>query len=258
MTGWQIALFLLCAALATCAQTLTGFAFALVLLGLAGMFHLAPLPDLANVATVLALANAAMALRGSARTLDFAAFRDIAIGSALGVATGLLLLDWLSANTVIALRLLLGLTVIACAVVVLLEAAALRTRSGAHVFRGYGLLSGVLGGLFAAGGPPLVYHLYRQPLPLRTIRDTLMATLAASSLFRLLVVVPTGQFSANAGRLCLLAAPVVFGLSWWLERHPPGWARPRILKLVCALLLFTGAGLALPAAQQLLGAAATR
>lgn len=58
MTLWQTALFLLCVALASCAQSLSGFAFALILLGLAGLFELAPLADLANVATVLALVNA--------------------------------------------------------------------------------------------------------------------------------------------------------------------------------------------------------
>jgi hypothetical protein len=61
------------------------------------------------------------------------------------------------------------------------------------------------------------------------------------------VAIPAGQFSANALKLSLLAAPLVFGLSWWLERHPPGWSRPAVLRLVCALLLLTGVGLVVPA-----------
>lgn len=128
MTAWQTALFLLCVALATCAQNLSGFAFALILLGLAGLLELAPL---ANVATVLALANALVALR---------------------------------------------------------------ERSSATSFRTWGVVSGLLTGLFSTGGPPLVYHLYRQPMPLRTVRDTLAATLAASSLMRLTMVLGTGLF----------------------------------------------------------------
>jgi hypothetical protein len=128
MTAWQTALFLLCVALATCAQNLTGFAFALILLGLAGLFELAPLAEPANVATVLALANGLVALRRSGRTLDVPAFRDIALGSATGILAGVLLVGWLSANVTLALRVLLGLTVIACATVVLLQAAAVRPR----------------------------------------------------------------------------------------------------------------------------------
>lgn len=247
MTLLQAALFLLCVALATCAQSLSGFAFALVLLGLAGLLELAPLADLANVATVLALANALVALRGAHRQLDVPAFRDITLGGIAGILLGVVLLGWLSVNVTLALRLLLGLTVIACAVVVLMETAALRERSSAGSFRLWGAVSGLLTGLFATGGPPLVYHFYRQPLALKTVRDTLVATLAASSLLRLAMVIPAGQFSVNALKLSLLAAPLVFGLSWWLERHPPGWSRAAVLRLVCALLLLTGIGLAVPA-----------
>jgi uncharacterized protein len=247
MTLLQAALFLLCVALATCAQSLSGFAFALVLLGLAGLLELAPLADLANVATVLALANALVALRGAHRQLDVRAFRDITLGGIAGILLGVVLLGWLSVNVTLALRLLLGLTVIACAVVVLMETAALRERSSAGSFRLWGAVSGLLTGLFATGGPPLVYHFYRQPLALKTVRDTLVATLAASSLLRLAMVIPAGQFSVNALKLSLLAAPLVFGLSWWLERHPPGWSRTAVLRLVCALLLLTGIGLAVPA-----------
>ena len=251
MTAVQIALFLLCVALATGAQNLTGFAFTLILLGLAGLMELAPLADLANVATVLALANALVALRGSGRMLDLPALRQITLGSAIGIAVGVLLLAWLGSNVVVVLRLLLGLTVIVCAIIVLRGNTALRERSSAASFRFWGLVSGLLSGLFSAGGPPLVYQLYRQPMDLKTVRDTLVATLAVASLMRLALVVPSGQFSANALKLCLLAAPLVFALSWWLERHPPGWSRSAVLKLVCALLLLTGAGLTVPALLQI-------
>ncbi len=240
-------LFLLCVAVATCAQNLSGFAFALILLGLAGLFELAPVADLANVATVLALANALVALRRSGSTLDVAAFRDTTLGSVAGILAGIVLLGWLGSNVTLVLRMLLGLTVVLCAVIVLRQAAALRERSSASSFRLWGALSGLLTGLFATGGPPLVYQLYRQPMGLKTIRDTLVASLAASSSVRLIVVLVTGQFSHNALKLCLLAAPLVFSLTWWLERHPPGWSRPAVLKLVCVLLLLTGAGLIVPA-----------
>lgn len=49
MSGAQVALFIAFVVVATLAQGLTGFAFVLVLLGLAGLFQLAPVTDLANV-----------------------------------------------------------------------------------------------------------------------------------------------------------------------------------------------------------------
>lgn len=251
MTIWQTALFLLCVALASCAQSLSGFAFALILLGLAGLLELAPLADLANVATVLSLANAQVALRRSGKTLDVPAFRDMSMGGLIGILAGVLLLDWLGSSVILGLRLLLGLTVVVCAIIVLLDTAALRERSSAATFRLWGALSGLLTGLFSAGGPPLVYHLYRQPMEQRTVRDTLVATLAAGSLARLLIVLLSGQFSLNALKLCLLAVPLVFALSWWLERHPSGWSRAAMLKLICFLLLLTGGGLIVPALLQI-------
>ncbi|HMA07926.1 MAG TPA: TSUP family transporter [Ramlibacter sp.] len=254
MTGWQIAGFLLCVAIATGAQRLTGFALALVLLGLTSLFDLAPLPDVANVATVLALANAAIVLRDSRKSMDWAMLRTTSVGSVFGVAGGLALLGWLNANVVVVLRLLLGLIIVACAIVVLMRTEPLPRRSSNASFQFFGLLSGLLGGLFSASGPPLVYQFYRQPIDLDTLRDTLIAALATSSLLRLLVVLPSGQFSVRAGILSAVALPLTTGITWWVHRHPPGWSRPAVLKLVCALLLATGAALIVPALRVLAAA----
>ena len=114
------------------------------------------------------------------------------------------------------------------------------------------LLSGLLGGLFSVSGPPLVYHFYRQPMRVDAVRDTLVAALAASSVLRLAMVVPSGQFSALSLMLCLSALPLAVAISWWLQRHPPAWSRPAVLKLVCALLLVTGGGLVVSALKAML------
>jgi len=252
MSGWQLAAFLLCVAIATFAQRITGFALALILLGLTSLFELAALPDVANVATVLSLASAAIALRGTRESLDWTIWRATLTGSVFGYGIGVALMAWLSANVVVVLRLLLGMVVIGCAVVVLVRTHPLARRSSRWSFRGFGLVSGVLGGLFSASGPPLVYQFYRQPLDLDTVRDTLVATLAAGSLIRLAMVVPAGQFSARSLLLCALSVPVVMGITWWLRRHPPAWRRETVLKIVCALLVVTGVGLVVPAVGALL------
>jgi len=253
MSGWQIAGFLACVAIATGAQRLTGFALALVLLGLTSLFDIAPLPDVANVATVMALANAAIVLRGARHSMDWGVLRATVPGSVLGVGAGVVLLSWLNANVVVVLRLLLGLIIVACAVIVLLRTEPLSRRSSNASFQFYGLLSGLMGGLFAASGPPLVYQFYRQPLDLDTLRDTLIAALATSSLLRLLVVLPSGQFSGRALLLSAMALPLTTGITWWVHKHPPVWSRQSILRLVCALLLVTGTGLVFPALRSLAG-----
>ena len=177
--------------------------------------------------------------------------RATAWGTVPGVALGVVLLGWLDAGLVVALRLLLGLVIIACALVVLMRTKLLPQRSFNVSFGGFGLLSGLLGGLFSASGPPLVYQYYRQPMALPALRDTLTGALAVSSLLRLVMVVPTGQFSARSMMLCAFALPLTMAITWWFQRHPPGWSRPAVLKLVCGLLLVTGAGLVVPATQSL-------
>ncbi|GAB3653737.1 TSUP family transporter [Ramlibacter alkalitolerans] len=252
MSALQFAGFLVCVALASSLQNITGFALALILLGLTGLFELAPLPDVANVATVLSLANAAIQLRGTHKSLRWSAWRHTVSGSVFGVAAGVALLAWLSANVVMVLRLLLGVVVIACAIVVLVRTLPRATQSSGISFGGYGFLSGLLGGLFSASGPPLVYHFYRQPWDLDSLRDTLVASLAFGSLLRLALVIPTGQFSPRALWLSAVTVPLVMTITWWMRRHPPAWRRETVLKVVCGLLLVTGAGLIGPAVAALL------
>lgn len=247
MSAWQVAAFLACVVAATCAQCLTGFALVLVLLGLTSVFALGPLPDAVNVATVLGLANAVVALRGRHRSLDWSVLRPTAIGTLFGVAAGVALLAWLSTNVVVVLRLLLGLVVIACAVIVLRRAEPVAQRSSSASFRATGFISGLLGGLFSTGGPPLVYQFYRQPMTVDAVRDLLVALLAFGSVLRLAMVVPTGQFSLQALWLSVLAVPVVMAVTWWMRVHPPAWRRESVLKLVCLLLVLTGLALIVPA-----------
>lgn len=251
MTAWQLGAFLLCVVVATCAQSITGFAMALILLGLCGLLDVAPLAEVANVATVLSLVSAAVALRASHRAIDWPMLRITGTGSLVGVAFGVFLLSWLQSNVVVVLRLLLGLTVVACALVVLFQAEPLARRSPPWTFGLFGALSGVLGGLFSASGPPLVYQFYRQPLALEPLRDTLVAALAVSAALRLSLVIASGQFSARAWGLCAVATPLAAAITWWLRRHPPPWPRRAVLVLVCALLLATGAGLIVPSVRAL-------
>jgi uncharacterized membrane protein YfcA len=246
MLAWQLPVFLVFVGIATFAQCLTGFAMALILLGLSGLVGLAPLPDVANVATILSLTSAVVALRAGHKAVDWHILRATAAGSLVGVVGGVTLLGWLQANVVVVLRLLLGMTIVGCAISVLLRAPSARERSPSWSFGLAGILSGVLGGLFAASGPPLVFHFYRQPLSLQATRDTLVAALATSSLVRLAIVVPTGHFSASAVWLSLFAAPLSAALTWWFRGHPPAWSRATVLRGVCALLLLTGTGLIVP------------
>lgn len=239
----SVAAFVVCVALATFAQNLTGFAFGLILLGLTSSLHVASVADAANAAMVLTLVNAWVSFRGERSPPPWRLMRPVLLASLCGVALGVALLGWLSGNAVAWLRGLLGLTITACAALLVLQSRTRDRLSGAASFAGMGLLSGVLGGLFSSSGPPLVYHLYRQPLDRDQIRRALLLVFACNALVRLLLVVPAGQFSAHALLLASCAVPVVYGVTRLQIRFPIALQARTLRRTVATLLLASGLGL---------------
>ncbi|MBU4611729.1 TSUP family transporter [Achromobacter sp. GG226] len=244
-------LFLLFVALAVYIQNLTGFALALVLLGLVGATNVFPLPDVVNVVSVIALVNAFLFLRARrALRLDrlmWPALSTNVVGTILGVAS----LAWIMGNAYEGLRLLLGLSVVLCAWMLWKQARPLQTVSSRASFYCVGLVSGLMGGLFSAAGPPLVYHVYRQPWPLERMRESLVFIFGAGALLRLTIVIPTTGFSTLSLTLSALAIPVVALMTFVAARHAPP-VSPRIMKwLVCSLLVTTGVTMMVGAARVL-------
>lgn len=243
----SVAAFVVCVALATFAQNLTGFAFGLILLGLTASFHVTSVADAANAAMVLTLVNAWVFFRSERSAPPWRLMRPALLGSGVGVAIGVLLLGWLSGSSVAWLRALLGLSIAACAVLLLLQARPRERLSGAPAFAGIGLLSGLLGGLFSSSGPPLVYHVHRQPLPREQVRRALLLVFACNALLRLLLIVPTGQFSGHALLLAACAVPVVYGVTRLQLRFPIAVPAATLRRIVAALLLASAASLLLSA-----------
>lgn len=251
MTALQHATYLVCVVIAGYVQNLTGFAFGLVLLGLAGLTQAAALPDVTNVVSVLTLVNAIGLFRASRPQFERAVMPPTLGASLVGVLLGVLLLNWLSDNVVVGLKLLLGVTILACAGVLLTNAAARTTRSSNASFAAVGLVSGLLGGLFSTAGPPLVYHFYRQPMALRAIRDALVTVFAVNAVLRLTLMIGAGRFGRDALWLSLEAVPLVLLQTHWMSRRPPGW-HPRTVKIVvCVLLVLVAAGLIITALRAL-------
>jgi uncharacterized membrane protein YfcA len=112
--------------------------------------------------------------------------------------------------------------------------------SSPRVFALTGGIAGILGGMFSAGGPPLVYLSYRQPRPPGWAREQLMVFFAFSTTLRLLIVVPSGQFSLFDLQLAAEALPVVFLMTYLAVRHPLPLTPKLFRGLICILLITTG------------------
>mgnify|MGYP003336280863 CR=1 FL=1 len=161
------------------------FALALILLGLVGATNLLPLTDAVNVSTLTGFCTAWLFLW---RRRTFHVERVLLptlIASAAGVLVGTLLLGWLAGPAYQVLRLVLGLSIVACALSLWRAAHALPSMSSPKVFGFTGGIAGLLGGMFSAGGPPLVYLLYRQPKPQGWAREQLMVFFSFSTTSRM-------------------------------------------------------------------------
>lgn len=251
MTWIDHLLFLACVALATYAQTTTGFAFSLILLGLAGVLSLGSLSEMANVVNMLALVNVFVAMRGIRANVNWSLIRGSLLASSVGVVFGVVALHWVSGNAIVFLSGLLGLTILACAMLLIARKRPLSQLSPTRSFASFGLLSGVMGGLFSSAGPPMVYHMYRQPLPLAVIRDSLLVFFAANAALRIVLVGASGGLSMSSVWLAAEALPVVIILTWLVRRYASSTSLKTVKLLVFALLMVAGLGLVIPAARTL-------
>lgn len=233
--------FMLFVAIAVYAQSLTGFALALILLGLVGVTDLVPLTDAVNVVTVIMVVNA-VTFFYRRRTVRLERVMVPAVGMSLvGVFAGMGLLTFLAANAYEGLKMILGVSIVACAVLLWRASSPLKVASGSAYFSAIGLISGVLGGLFAAPGPPLVYAVYRQPWSIERIQESLIFCFGVGALLRLLVIVVSGEFSRQAIILTGTAIPVTLLVTVFSVAHPPAVSR-EVVKIVVSMLL-VGSGL---------------
>jgi len=242
-------LFMLFVAIAVYIQNLTGFALALVLLGLVGVADLVPLPDAVNAVTILLIVNALMFFYRRRTARVERAIMPAVAASLVGALAGMALLTFLAAAEYEVLRMILGLSVVACAVLLWRAASPLKETSSAIYFTFVGSLSGVLGGMFSAAGPPLVYAAYRQPWPLERIQDSLVFSFAVGAVLRLIVMLATGNFSTLAILLAIEAIPVTLLVTALSANRPPPFSRGSIKHAVCILLVVSGVGMLISSMQ---------
>lgn len=236
-------LFVLFVAFSVYVQNLTGFALSLMLLGLVGLTHLFPLPDVVNAMSFLVVMNAATFLYRRRPICVESAMKAAVLASMAGSFLGMGILTYLAANAVHLLRTLLGLIVIGCALLLWRMAKPHVKTSPPRIFAAVGVLSGVLGGMFSTSGPPLVYLVYRQPWPLERIQESLIFAFGVGALLRLSVMGLAGQISAQSLLLAAEAVPVVLLVTLLTANRKPPVSREMLRQIVCVLLIGAGAGM---------------
>lgn len=246
LTFWVVA------ALAAWVQTLTGFALGLILMGAVAALGLMPVTQAAEVTSVLVLVNAALVLARDRRLIDRRVLAAMLVGAMPGLIAGYALLYWLAGGAVEALRLILGVTILAAVAQMLRRPQPRNTLSGLPGFALAGAAGGVLGGMFSTAGPPVIWQLYRQPLDLAVIRVTLVAFFAATQTARLALAGTQHGMDAPTLLAAAGAAPAVLLATYIARRFPPPLPPATIRRSALILLGLSGLSLIATAAAHLI------
>ncbi|CAD5262432.1 MULTISPECIES: sulfite exporter TauE/SafE family protein [Halomonadaceae] len=236
---------LLVVALATYAQTITGFAFGLIFMAGLMLFGIAPVAFGAILISILSLFNCGVALYGKRANLDRQVVLLSTLSGLVTVFLGVWALNALSGGYVDWLQVILGVGIIISSLMLVRHPKPRDSRSPRWTFALFGGLSGFMGGMFSTSGPPLVFHLYRQPLNHEVIRDCLLLIFAINSIQRLAIVGVQGAVTLDVLVLAGLSVPVVLLFTWLGRQYPPPLSTRSIRRVAFVLLMGSGFSLCL-------------
>lgn len=241
----QLAVLVPVMALGAYIQAVTGFAMGLVAVGAAGMLGVVPIGVMAAAVSIMTLFNAGTALYGRTHLVDRRLAGLILATMMPGVVGGVLLLDHLSGTWAEVLNALLGGFILLGGTLLTLKPAPRPAPSGAAGSLAVGTLGGLFTGLFATGGPPVVYHLYREPAAVTTIRVTLLAVFLVSAATRVGYLGMRGSLTPDILLLSGMSIPVVVAATGLGRRFPPPLSDLQMRRVAFALLVAIGGTLLL-------------
>ncbi len=239
--------FVLLAGLGSFVQALSGFALGLIVLGSVTLLHLAPISFTAAVISMISLVNGGWVLARHPVAIEWRSVRWTILGLVPAVGVGLALLARLDSDLPDLLRRLLGLVILIAGVMLMLRPHPHTQPSGRISTIISGVAGGLLGGLFSTAGPPVVFHLYRQPWSLASIRSTLLTIFVLSTLVRISWQSARGELLWSMIEVALYCTPPVLLAAHWGALLAPRIAPTRMRRFAFALLALTGVGLLVPA-----------
>ncbi len=242
----SLIIFLTVVAIGSYIQTVTGFALGLVIMGAVTILGLAPVAFSAIVVSLLALVNSFLALLKEGDTIHWKSVRWIVAGLLPAVFLGLLLLDYLSAHSMYLLKTLLGGFIIISGLLLVYKPHPKPVIAPNSRFLAIGFIGGLFGGLFSTGGPPIVFHLYRQPMSVMVVRTTLLAIFVVATTLRIVYVGIGGGISWKVLELTLFCLPLVIVFTFLGKKFRPPFSDITMRRFAFVLLVFLGATLLIP------------
>lgn len=241
MDWLDFAVFAFVAAIASYVQAVTGFAFGLIMVGICSIFGLAPIELTAAFVSFSAFASALISMRGTTGDIHRPIALAVMLGSLPATLLGFYGLGYLSDNYAELLKRILGITILCAGVLLIFNPSRYLKVSRKPSFVLCGLIGGLMGGAFSVPGPPIVYHIYRQPIPVATIKATLLLIFSSAYLLRVLMFFVDDAPHGDVLKITLLSFPAVL-IGTLIGKHlPPALSDQTIRR--CAFLLLSGMGL---------------
>lgn len=201
-------------------QAVTGFGLGLVAVGAVAVSGVASVSLIAAVVSIATFFNTAVALRGQLHLVNRRDAGMMLAGMLPAVLAGVLLLEFLSASLTAALHSTLAVSILAGGVLLMLAPDPRPSPAGGWLSLLMGAIGGLLTGLFATGGPPIIYHMYRQPYEVAMVRATLLATFAVACIVRITHLGVQGSLSGEVLELAMASVPAIIAATLIGYRYP--------------------------------------
>lgn len=242
MTGAALVAAIVITCGAALCQSLTGFGFALVMVPLLSLAW--DVKSAVVTSTVLGTFALLPLLFEARRHVRLRTAAALVAGSLAGVPAGILLLDWIDPE---ALKILVGVTVIAASVLVYRVREVRATRAGVIPAVAAGAVSGVLRASTSMGGPPAVLYLLGAERDVEAFRGTILAFFLPMSLVTIVGLAAVGRVTPDVVRTSVIALPAMA-----IGMFAGVWLRSRVQGelfrvLVLLLLILTSVGVIISA-----------
>ena len=238
-------LFLLAVALGAVVQTITGFAMGLITMAGIAVMGVADIAFTAAVVSFISLANTGVGLRKGIRFVDWDYMKWMAVGFVPAMVVALALLAWLSEHYYNFLKFLLGIVIILAGSMLMISPEPFSKKTGRTGLSAIGIAGGVIGGLYSAGGGPIAYFMYRQPMDLNVIRYSLLAVIALSTLVRTVLITVSGQMTSGILMMSAVSVPLVIVVTLAVSRYLDFIPEKIVRSIVYIVLLLVGGFLVL-------------
>lgn len=215
----------------------------LIIMGGVTAFHVAGIAFSAAVVSIVSMVNTAMALRSTYKFVDKVYWRSLVTGLLPMIVVGVFVLHYMSSGFYQVLKVMLGIVIISAGGLLMWKPAPFAQRTPASLVTAIGGIGGLISGVYGAGGAPLAWLMYRQPMEVNRVRATLLATFLVSTSGRTATIAITGQLSRSILLMALGSVPVVIITTLTITRLAHRVPDKLVRKAVFVLLVLLGASL---------------